>query len=223
MRKVAIIPARSNSRAVPGKNLRMVGGISLVARAIHGAIAAGVFTDVVLTTDGEAIADEGRRAGAVVAWRPAGLAGDNARSVDAACHALESIGVTQGMAVLLQPTSPLRTASDIRQAVAQFEALGRGSLVSVCECEHHPFKTFVYENNEPAPLRELAFMEFPRQLLPLMYRPNGAIYINAVCDLFRENSFFVPPVSFFAMDAVASMDIDSETDLLVANTLIRSR
>lgn len=223
MRKVAIIPARSNSRGVPGKNLRMVGGRSLVARAIHDAMATGVFTDVVLTTDGEAIAEEGRRAGAAVAMRPAELAGDDAKSIDAARHALETIGVTQGMAVLLQPTSPLRTAADISLAVAQFERLEQGSLVSVCECEHHPFKTFGYENNMPAPLRELAFMESPRQLLPPMFRPNGAIYVNAVRDLFRENSFFVPPVAFFCMDMVASIDIDSEIDLLVANTLIRSR
>ncbi|KAA0911365.1 cytidylyltransferase domain-containing protein [Pusillimonas sp. ANT_WB101] len=222
MSRFAIVPARSNSKGVPGKNLRTVGGVSLVARAIQTAAEAGIFSDIVLTTDGEEIAEEGRRAGARVVMRPAALAGDDAKSIDAVCHALEYMGVTQGIAVLLQPTSPLRSVMDIVKAVQTFEDAGQGCVISVCECEHHPFKTFYVEEAAARPLHDFAHMEQPRQLLPPMSRPNGAIYVNTVADLLRKKSFFVSPVTLYEMSATASIDIDTETDLLLANTLIRN-
>ncbi len=222
MSRLAIIPARSNSKGVPGKNLRTVGGVSLVTRAIQTAAEAGVFSDIVLTTDGEEIAEEGRRAGARVVMRPAALAGDDAKSIGAVCHALEYMGVTQGIAVLLQPTSPLRSVMDIVKAVQTFEDAAQGCVISVCACEHHPFKTFYVEKAAARPLQDIAHMEQPRQLLPPMFRPNGAIYVNAVADLLSKKTFFISPVMLYEMSAPASIDIDTETDLLLANTLIRN-
>jgi len=220
MKIVAIIPARAGSKGLPGKNLRPVGGISLVGRAILAAVESGVFSDIIVTTDGDDIAEEARRYGAKPIFRPDALASDDARSIDAVCHALQEINAHQGICVLLQPTSPLRLAKDIFEAVEQKRLLGPGSIISVCECDHHPFKTFELRDGKVVPTRNLADLESPRQSLPKMYRPNGAIYVNDIVDLFNLRSFFIAPIQAYEMSASQSVDIDSELDLMCANSLI---
>src|SRR4051794_17009918 len=85
---VAIIPARGGSKGVPGKNLRPVGGIPLVARAVRSCLAASRIDGTYVTTDDPTVADVARRAGAVVIERPADIAGDAATSEAALEHAL---------------------------------------------------------------------------------------------------------------------------------------
>ena len=89
---VAVIPARGGSKGVPGKNLRRVGGVSLVARAVHAARAADSITQVYVSTDDARIAAEARAAGGDVIDRPAELAGDTATSESALLHALGGPG-----------------------------------------------------------------------------------------------------------------------------------
>ena len=88
-RRLAIVPARGGSKGLPGKNLAVVGGKTLIARAVETAIASGLFDYVLVSTDDPAIAAEGRRAGAATPFlRPAPLAGDRAAIVDAVKDAL---------------------------------------------------------------------------------------------------------------------------------------
>ncbi|TPW94057.1 acylneuraminate cytidylyltransferase family protein, partial [Schumannella luteola] len=106
---VAIIPARGGSRGVPSKNLRRVGGVPLVARAVESALAVAAIDRVVVSTDDPEIAEVARARGADVVDRPAELAGDTASSESAIDHTLETLaehGIEVGVVVFIQATSP---------------------------------------------------------------------------------------------------------------------
>lgn len=215
---IAIILARRNSKGVPLKNLRTVGGVSLVGRAVAAARQSGCFDRVIVSTDGADIAAEARNHGAETLMRPDELATDTAASLPALLHALDAAGIDEGVAVLLQPTSPLRNARHIAEAMRLFDGQNRqGSVVSACAAEHHPYKTLIADGyGGYAPVHQAADLSAPRQTLPAAYRPNGAIYIADIADLRRTQSFFAEPLQLFVMDEASSVDIDCEADLQLA-------
>ena len=88
-RVLAVIPARGGSKGVPAKNLLPVGGVPLVARAVRECLASRLVTDVVVSTDDQAIATAAREAGAEIVLRPAAIAGDTATSEAAVLHAVD--------------------------------------------------------------------------------------------------------------------------------------
>lgn len=142
---VAIIPARGGSQGLPGKNVARVGGVPLVARAVHAALAAERIARVVVTTDDDEIADVARGAGAEVVVRPAELAGATASSESAVLHALEVLG--EGLetrqaaprpaevTVFVQATSPFIDPADLDAAVARVE-LGERDVVFAATPTH---------------------------------------------------------------------------------------
>ncbi|SAI74836.1 3-deoxy-manno-octulosonate cytidylyltransferase [Bordetella ansorpii] len=219
MSVVAVIPARAGSKGVPGKNLRQVHGRSLVVRAIDAARGVAGVGRIIVSTDGDAIEAEALRHGAEVVRRPPDISGDDAATIDAVLHALRQTGIDQGACVLLQPTSPMREPRDVQEALDRFVAKPLGSVISVCECEHHPFKTILRTDQGARPMVDPASLETPRQQLPKALRVNGAIYINDVRDLFRARRFFIEPVDFHEMPADRSLDIDTERDLALANMM----
>ncbi|MFL4906573.1 cytidylyltransferase domain-containing protein [Streptomyces sp. MMS24-I2-30] len=116
-RVLAVIPARGGSKGVPAKNLAPVGGVPLVGRAVRACLAARLVTDVVVSTDDEAIAEAARQAGAEVVLRPAAIAGDTATSEAAVLHAMDAHerlhGASVDVVLLVQCTSPFLTHEDL--------------------------------------------------------------------------------------------------------------
>ena len=115
---VAVIPARGGSKGLPGKNLASVGGVPLVARAVHAARAARLVQRVVVSTDDPLVAEVARDAGAEIVARPVDLSDDTATSESAVLHALEVLKIDAAVVLLIQCTSPFLTSAHI-DAVAR--------------------------------------------------------------------------------------------------------
>lgn len=134
-RVLAVIPARGGSKGVPAKNLLPVGGVPLVARAVRECLAARLVTDVVVSTDDQAIAAAARHAGAEVVLRPAAIAGDTATSEAAVLHAMDAHEALHGAPVdvvlLVQATSPFIVREDIDGVSAAVVENGADTAVTV--------------------------------------------------------------------------------------------
>ncbi len=133
---VAIIPARGGSKGVPGKNLRRVGGIPLIARAVRAASRCAVIDRVVVTTDDADIAAVASEWGAEIIQRPAEFADDTASSESALLHALtvlEERGIDVGVMAFVQATSPFIDVAALDQAVQLVRSRRRDSVFSAVE------------------------------------------------------------------------------------------
>ena len=221
MRTIAVVPARGGSKSFPGKNLALFHGRPLVAHAIATGQAAGI-DEVLLTTDDDAIADAGRSAGARVVNRPSELATDMSRTVDAVLHALDDVP-DDVLLVLLQPTSPLRTSDDVVECVRMHGDRPSGSVVQVAASpEHHPLKACLEVDGRLVPVRDWLDLEAPRQSLPVVLRPTGGVYVVRAGDLRAQHRFFVPEVLAQRIPPERALDIDTESDLALAERLTTS-
>lgn len=223
MKNIAIILARKGSKGIPNKNLVHIHGTSLLARTILVAKESGIFDSIVVSTDGESIAEEAKKYGAEVVIRPAELATDSASSISGVLHVLDCLELNTGVSCLLQPTSPLRQSKHIKEAYALFMNQRQGAVVSATMGEYHPYKLLIEENNHYYPVHNLRDLESPRQILPKAYRPNGAIYFNRVEDLIMQKCFFIEPINLYLMNKEDSIDIDHLSDLIIAEQYIAKK
>jgi CMP-N-acetylneuraminic acid synthetase len=218
-----LIPARAGSQRVPGKNLRTVAGIPLVAHAIRiGRQASALVPDgphaVVVSTDDPAIAAVATAWHGEVPWlRPAALATASATSIDVALHALDALasaGRRFRAVALLQPTSPLTAPADVSRAIAGVDADTTRSVVSVVRS--HPATWHVADTG---PNGALAPSSGPGELLLA-----GAFYVITP-ELLRAKRRFVVPGATIGVEVAAerALDIDEEADLVVAEALARAR
>ncbi|HET8642715.1 MAG TPA: acylneuraminate cytidylyltransferase family protein [Pseudonocardiaceae bacterium] len=223
-RVVAVVPARGGSVGLPRKNLATFLGRPLVAHAIDTGRRAGV-DEVLATTDDDEIAAAAAAAGATIVRRPAELATATSRTVDAVLHALDERAEPDAtVVVLLQPTSPLRTAQDVRDCLELHAGRPTGSVVQVAASgEHHPLKACLLVDGELAPVRDWPDLEAPRQLLPPVLRPTGGVYVVPAGELRRLRRFFVPRVLAQQIPAERALDIDTADDLRRAERLAQAR
>ena len=215
MTVVSVVPARGGSVGFPGKNLALFLGHPLVATAVRVGLDS---TDrVLVSTDDERIGRVAREAGAELVRRPAELAGPASRTVDAVRHAIDDQELPDDtIVVLLQPTSPLRTAADVEECLRLHGNRPTGSVVQVTEEDHHPWKSCVLVDGTLQPVRDWADLEAPRQSLPMALRPTGGVYVLSAGDLRACHKFFVPEVLGQVIPAMRSVDVDSPLDLAVA-------
>ncbi|AIL33064.1 acylneuraminate cytidylyltransferase family protein [Basilea psittacipulmonis] len=221
--KIAIILARSGSKGIPKKNLTKIKEHSLLGYAILSALGSEVFDRVIVSTDGQEIAQEAQKYGAEVIMRPVDLASDNASSISGVVHALDNLNIEKGTVCLLQATSPLRTAKHIQEAYKMWSIQNQGCVVSACESEHHPYKFLIETNNEYLPIHDLRDLESPRQKLSKAYRPNGAIYFNRIEEIMEKQRFFISPINLYIMSEEDSVDIDTMNDIQRAEQILEKR
>jgi len=225
VRLLAIIPARGCSKGIPGKNLVEINGRSLVARALDTAKSSTTVTDIIVSTDDNAIAAECEKNGMNVPFiRPANLASDNAGMVDVILHSMDMFekdnNVSSYVVVVLQPTSPFRKSSDIDRCFKMLEEQNAQSIVSVHEVKESPYECFRNTQNGNQMLAESDGVLRRQDYLEQFYFINGVVYmadnefIRKEKVLFKENKSLL-----FNMDALRGVDIDDKDDLILAEAL----
>jgi CMP-N-acetylneuraminic acid synthetase len=227
LRFLGVIAARAGSKRIPGKNLVSLNGMPLIDYTLRAARDARRLDAHVLSTDGEAIAQHARSLGvAVPHMRPVELAGDRSPIVQALRHAIESFeqdaGIRADAIVLLQPTSPFRTAQDIDRAIELFERTAADTVTGVREIRDHPYWAWRKSGDAIAPFFTAAEMTADRQLLPEAYAENGAIYV-ARRELVLAGTLYGERVIPYPMDELSSVDIDTSLDLAWAEFLLARR
>lgn len=219
---LGVVPARSGSKGIPGKNMAGLGGRPLLAWTLEAALAATRLDACVLTSDDEgalALADE---LGVRAVRRPAGLAEDDTPVLPAVLHAVEEVGGAENV-VLLQPTSPFRDAGDVDAAVEAFEASGRSTLVAVVPVTQHPCEVVSLANGGMQRALTWPSGATGRQGLPDLFYVNGAIYVATVEHLRARGTFQEEDSAAYVMEQSHSFDIDDPFDLELARGLLAAR
>lgn len=217
---VALIPARGGSKGIPGKNIKQMAGRPMIDCTIRAGLESRYVDDVVVSTDDEGIAEVARSCGADVPFmRPLELVSDTSRTVDAVVHARDKFlaaGKHYDVLVLLQATSPLRTAEDVDAALEMFVRKGRASLVAVTPATEHPIHMCTIDGDG---MRHALLPgvngTVRRHDMPPAYRVNGAIYINDADEITLDTSFNDNEVGF-VMSAEHSVDVDDFEDFACA-------
>lgn len=228
MRAIAIIPARSGSKGLKDKNIKELNGKPMMAYTIEAANNSGIFDCVHVSTDSEKYVDIARKYGADVPFlRSDELSGDNASSWDVVRYVLymySNLGVEYDLFALLQPTSPLRTAEDIKNAYNIYMEKNAKAIVSVCETDHPPiFSDVIAEDGSMKGFVKKEYRDLPRQAIPKYYRVNGGIYLVNKSCLDDIVSLYDNECYAYIMDRESSIDIDSNIDFLVAETLMKNK
>lgn len=226
-RIIGIIPARGGSKGIPGKNIRKIAGKPLIGWTIDAALDSRSLDRVLVSTDDPEIARVAEDCGADVPFiRPARFATDTATSFAVVSHAMGWLEKEDGQSfsrvMLLQPTSPLRTAADICEAIRLQEMLGAPAVVSVCASSGHPYYLKKIDGNgllenflDPCP------DAVRRQDLPPVYRVNGALYLNSWDVLNTMKNFIPPGTGAYVMPEERSVDIDTPWDFFIAEQLLK--
>jgi CMP-N-acetylneuraminic acid synthetase len=216
---LGLISARGGSKGIPRKNVLPIAGKPLIAWTIEAALAAKTLDRVVVTTDSPEIAEIATAHGAEVPFlRPADLALDETPGIEPVLHALDLLP-DFGAVVLLQPTSPLRNASDIDAAVALADGGGGVNVVGVTEAAHAGW-TFSTDGAGMLDI-DAATLATRRQELPKQFTINGAVYVAQTDRLRAHRSFVTVGTLGYLMPAERSVDIDTPLDWRIAEMLLK--
>jgi CMP-N,N'-diacetyllegionaminic acid synthase len=224
---LALIPARGGSKRLPRKNILNFIDKPLIAWTIESAIDSKYIDHVVVSTDNHEISRISRQYGADVPFiRPDNISSDHSTSVEVVRHALntlEEFGYHYDYVILLQPTSPLRTAEHIDAAVKLFVAKDADAVISVTKTTSSPLWANTIPKNGSMDNFLQENVENKRsQDLPIYYELNGAIYLINSQKILEENTFFLRKNVFsYQMGKLSSIDIDTNYDFFIASMIAR--
>jgi CMP-N,N'-diacetyllegionaminic acid synthase len=227
---LAIITARGGSKGIPKKNIRLLNGKPLIVYTIERALEIkDDLYEVIVSTDDEEIAEISVKAGACVPFlRPLELSTDSASSFDVVKHAVEFIekerNVVIDWSLILQPTTPLRTSGDIISALNIAEIGDCDTVVSVYDASNsHPGKMkIINKNGKLTPfLSDVPWLARRQDRKPEVYLTNGGIYMTRRDVLMKSKSLIGKSVSPYIMPIERSVDIDSLSDFLLAESILK--
>jgi CMP-N,N'-diacetyllegionaminic acid synthase len=224
VRVLAVITARGGSKGVPAKNIRTLAGQPLLFWTIQAARQATRLDRFILSSDDAQIIRIAAEFGCEAPFvRPAELARDDTPGVLPVLDALERV---QGydVVVLLQPTSPLRSAADIDACVDLVVSSEAPACVSVTAVHEHPFWTYWLRPGGQLErvLQDDSARVSRRQELPPVYRPNGAVYVARIPWLRETQTFLAAGTLGYVMPFERSLDIDTASDFVHAELALRS-
>lgn len=221
MNYLYIIPARGGSKGIPRKNIKSLNGKPLIYYSIDVARALAKDEDICVSTEDDEIIQVIEKYGLPIPFkRPQALASDEAGTYEVLIHAInyyESIGRKYDAIVLLQPTSPLRTATEVQEAIILFNK-NLDMVVSVRES--HAAAVISHENESGYLEITLSKNSTRRQDLKKYYEYNGAIYIINVATLKEKHMREFKKIKKYIMPFEHSVDIDTEMDWLLTEMLL---
>lgn len=213
---IAIIPARGNSKRLPGKNIKFLGGIPLLVHSIKYAQKFSFIDDVFVTTDDEEIKKVALEFGAKVIDRPSEISGDFEPTITALKHVLESIPNEIENVILLQPTNPLRPNNLLEDAFQLYQNSNVDSLFTVSrnhdklgKIVNQTFKPFNYKIGQRS-----------QDLEPLFYE-NGLLYITKASLIKKDIIISKKAFPMEINHAFAKVDIDTQEDFDYAEFLFK--
>jgi len=225
MKILAIIPARGGSKGVLRKNIRALAGKPLIAYTIEAALASNTIDRIVVSTDEEEISSISRALGVEVLMRPKHLAEDGATTLSVLQHVVRELreqGYSADAVLTLQPTSPLRTAGHIDEAITLFASEPEAdSLVSCVEVPHiyHPLSVMKKDQDGHLVPYSEGHMPTRRQDKGQVFARNGAaIYITRTSCL--DHFVFGGTLIAYMMDGYSSVDVDTLEDFATVERLL---
>ncbi len=231
MNILAIVPARGGSKGIPGKNMVDLNGKPLMQYTFDAAKESKCIDRILLSTDDEKFAEFGRSQGIEVEMRPEELATDTAVMKDVINYHLDRLaekGYTPDIFILLQPTSPLRTAQHIDEALKLLiEDETADAIVSVMDMPHQYLPMKIMKMDDSGALKfyqEDGEKYTTRQALPHLYARNGAAIYAVYTDVYRKTgSLYGTRCLPYVMEEEDSVDIDKPFDLFLADSILKSR
>lgn len=229
MKIITIIPARGGSKGIPDKNIADVAGKPLIVHTIEPALRIkekGLTDHIVVSTDSEKIAEVALKAGAEVPFlRPKEISGDRSKSIEFMQHAIQHFhekGISFDAALLLQPTSPLRTENDIINAVEMFRNADNDSLISGYE-EEYINDLVLYrldkDGKTTIPLSPDHNKGIRRQEHGSVYVRNGCMYISSI-ELIQKGFIIGEKPLLYKMEKNRSVNVDTWADLELLRKMI---
>lgn len=214
---LAIVPARSGSKGVPGKNMRMVGGRPLIAHTVSALKRSGVVDQLLVSSDDDRVLHWAETRGYETHRRPESLAGDEATISQVAAHIADELDWQDDVGVF-QPTSPLRSSDSIARAVARFRESSVDSLAS-CVREDHLF--WLDEDGDLSHAKPLFEARVNRQYAQSsVLRETGSIQLVRALALRQGRQVVTDNHMLLEIDGAESLDIDTHQDLELARRLL---
>lgn len=228
LKVLALIPARGGSKGIPKKNLFPIMAKPLLQYTFEAAKESDVLDAIMISTEDDEITHFAQLHSIDTRYRrPAELGSDDARTVDVVKDVLDWLQANQEMPdvlVLLQPTSPLRSAEDIKRAVHSFIENNYDSMVSVHKMTEHPFKSIQRKSNgDWSYLAKSSQKQHRRQDYDdNFFTINGAFYLVKPEWFLEKNAFVVEgETELFEMSAVAGMDVDELVDVFKVEAYLK--
>jgi N-acylneuraminate cytidylyltransferase len=216
MKPIAIIPARGGSKRLPRKNIAPVCGRPMLAWPVEAALASGLFSEVIVSTEDAEIAAIAQEAGARIAARPAELATDTAPETLAYKHVLETLGPdAPEYFCAIYPTALLVTPEDFIRSHARLEE-GADVVMSVSEYPLHPYKALekkpdgFYGMVHPAECRQRS------QTYPHYVASNGTFYWLRTAPFLNSPDYYPEKLGVHILPYRRAVDIDTAEDLELA-------
>ena len=216
MRILAVIPARDGSKGIPNKNIRIIGGKPLICYSLKNALSSKYITDVVVTTDSDAVRIVAQQMGANVRWRREELCRDEV-TLDSVIDDAVDRSIDWDYVVTMQPTSPTLSVDTLDRAIAYAIENDLDTLISAINAPHLSWG--VKDGKKVPNYTE----RLNRQYLPPNYLETGAFVISKA-SVVTPKTRIGEKVDVFEVAEEESVDVDNFQDLLlVASTLNRRK
>ena len=220
----AVILARGGSKGVPRKNIRSIAGKPLIAWTIEAALNSRYIDQVITSSDDDEIIEIAKKYGSDVPFkRPAQLAEDSTPNTGPILHAIENVGSNYDYVVFLQPTTPLRGTKDIDGCIKNLIDKNGNCSVSLTQQKKPLEWHYKINNQQLTPLLNTDNFPQIRQQAEEIYVLNGCVYVAKTDYYLKHKTFLTDETLAYVMPEERSIDIDTELDMLIAETLLINR